>query len=72
MRWLSPRSLAEVFDRGDDITKRKRVVRELGAVPGFGLATVVALMAVCGVEAACRVGGLSEQQRRRLLEKFAG
>jgi hypothetical protein len=65
-------SLAEVFDRADDLAKRTRVVQVLRAVPGYGPAKVAALMAVCGVEEKRRVGGLGEQQRRRLLESFTG
>jgi hypothetical protein len=65
-------SLAEVFGRADDLARRTRVVQVLRAVPGYGPAKVAALMAVCGVEEKRRVGGLGEQQRRRLLESFTG
>jgi hypothetical protein len=65
-------SLAEVFDRADDLAKRTRVVQVLRAVPGYGPAKVAALMAVCGVDEKRRVGGLGEQQRRTLLESFTG
>ncbi len=64
--------LAEVFDRNDVVVKRARVVAVLRAMPGFGPATVVALMAVCGVGQKCRVGELEDRQRRRLLDTFAG
>jgi hypothetical protein len=40
--------------------------------PGYGPAKVAALMAVCGVDEKRRVGGLGEQQRRKLLESFTG
>jgi hypothetical protein len=64
-------SLAEVLERDDVVVKRTRVVAVLRAVPGFGPATVVALMAVCGVKQKCRVGELEERQRRRLPDTFA-
>jgi len=63
-------SLAEVFGREDELTRRTRVVQVLRAVPGYGPAKVAAVMATCGVDEKRRVGGLGEQQRGRLLDAF--
>ena len=64
-------SLAEVFGREDDVVKRTRVVAVLRAVPGYGPVKVAELMATCGVDEKRRVGGLGDQQRRKLLDSFA-
>ncbi len=64
-------SVSDVFGRADGLTKRTRVVQVLRAVPGYGPAKVAAVMAACGVDEKRRVGGLGEQQRRRLLDAFA-
>jgi ribosomal protein S13 len=59
----------QVFERADDeIVKKTRVVRVLRALPGYGPAMVTALMTASGVDEKRRVGGLTEQQRGRLLE----
>ena len=53
-------SLAEVFDRADDLAKRTRVVQVLRAVPGYGPAKVgvsvrnVSPSAIDGIRAAQR------------------
>ncbi|MFI6317119.1 integration host factor, actinobacterial type [Nonomuraea sp. NPDC050556] len=66
-------SVAEVFGRrGDELVKKTRVVQVLRAVPGYGPARVAALMAVSGVTEKRRVGGLTKQQRERLLWALAG
>ena len=66
-------SVAEVFGRSDEeIVKRTRVVQVLCAVPGYGPARVTALMATSGVDERRRVGGLTGQQRERLLEALPG
>jgi hypothetical protein len=63
-------SVAEVFGRTDDTAKRIKVSQVLRAVPGYGPAKVAALMTRCGVDEKRRVGGLGEQQRKRLLESL--
>lgn len=65
-------SVADVFGREDDTAKRVKVVQVLRAVPGYGPAKVAALMTTCGVDDKRRVGGLGEQQRRRLLDSLSG
>lgn len=66
-------SVVEVFDRADEeIVKRTRVVQVLRAVPGYGPAKVTALMVTPGVDERRRVGGLTGQQRERLLEALSG
>jgi len=65
-------SVAEVFGRGDDTAKPVRVSQVLRAMPGYGPAKVAALMTSAGVDDKRRVGGLGEQQRRRLLESLSG
>lgn len=65
-------SVAEVFDRrGEELVKKTRVVQVLRAVPGYGPARVAALMAVSGVTEKRRVGGLTAQQRERLVQALA-
>ncbi len=65
-------SAAEVFDRrGEELVKKTRVVQVLRAVPGYGPARVAALMAVSGVTEKRRVGGLTSQQRERLVQALA-
>lgn len=66
-------SMAEVFGRnGEELVKKTRVAQILRAVPGYGSARVAALMAVSGVVEKRRVGGLTKQQRERLLQAPAG
>jgi hypothetical protein len=66
-------SVAEVFGRaGEEVVKRTRVVQVLRAAPGYGPAKVAALMAISGVDEKRRVGGLTAEQRERLLEALAG
>ncbi|MGP3963390.1 integration host factor, actinobacterial type [Nonomuraea sp. 3N208] len=66
-------SVAEVFGRsGEELVKKTRIAQVLRAVPGYGPARVAALMAVSGVAQKRRVGGLTKQQRERLLQALAG
>lgn len=66
-------SLADALSRtDDDIVKKTRVAQVLRALPGYGPAKVTALMTTCGIEENRRVGGLGEQQRRKLLEAVGG
>ena len=59
----------QVFERTDDeVVKKTRVVQVLRALPGYGPATVTALMTASGVDEKRRVGGLTGAQRARLLE----
>ncbi|MFI7690079.1 integration host factor, actinobacterial type [Nonomuraea sp. NPDC049655] len=65
-------TVAEVFARAEEtLVKKTRVVQVLRAMPGYGPAQVAALMAICGVEVKCGVGGLEQAQRERLLTAFA-
>lgn len=60
-------SLAEVFDRTDDMAKRTRVGRLLRALPGHGPVAVGRVLAEAGVDADKRIGTLNPSQRARLL-----
>ncbi|MBC6458755.1 integration host factor, actinobacterial type [Actinomadura sp. HBU206391] len=61
-------SVGDILARTDDIAKKTKVVQVLKALPGYGPAKAAALMEQAGIDDSRRVGGLGEQQRRKLLE----
>ena len=64
-------SLAEVFDRDDDVAKRTKVKRLLMALPGVGKVCCQSLMEVAGIPENRRVGGLGKNQKAQLLDLTA-
>ena len=64
-------SLAEVFDRDDDVAKRTKVKRLLMALPGVGKVRCQSLMEVAGIPENRRVGGLGKNQKAQLLDLTA-
>lgn len=60
-------SLTEVLDRPDPVARKTRVRRVLQALPGYGPATVAAVMATAGIAANRRLGGLGPRQRSALI-----
>lgn len=64
-------SLADVLGRDDDMARRTSVAQVLKALPGYGPARAAQLMSAAGVDDKRRVGGLGEQQRRRLINTVA-
>jgi signal recognition particle GTPase len=65
-------TLADVLKREDQITKKTKVTQILKAIPGYGPAKAAAVMEQAGIDINRRVGGLGEQQRRKLLEAITG
>jgi hypothetical protein len=65
-------SVGDILARTDDIAKKTKVVQVLKSLPGYGPAKAAALMEQAGIDDSRRVGGLGEQQRRKLLEAVAG
>ncbi len=65
-------SLAEVLDSTDEVAKKTKVLQVLKALPGVGAVKAAALMEQAGVDEKRRVGGLGEQQRRKLLDAVSG
>jgi DNA uptake protein ComE-like DNA-binding protein len=65
-------SVSELLGRSDNVTKKTKVVQILRALPGYGPAKAAAVMEEAGIDDNRRVGGLGEQQRRKLLESVAG
>jgi ribosomal protein S13 len=61
-----------VLSKTDDITKKTKVSQVIRAMPGYGPAKAAAVMEEAGIDDNRRVGGLGEQQRKRLLEAVAG
>lgn len=65
-------ALADVLAGQDEITKKTKVAAVLKAPPGYGPAKAGALLSAAGVPADRRVGGLGEQQRRKLIAAVSG
>lgn len=65
-------SVSTLLARSDDITKKTKVAQVLRALPGYGPAKAAALMEEAGIDENRRVGGLGDQQRRKLLEAVGG
>ena len=65
-------TLADVLKREDHITKKTKVTQILKAIPGYGPAKTAAVMEQAGIDINRRVGGVGEQQRRKLLEAITG
>jgi hypothetical protein len=64
--------LGDVLTRTDDIATKTKVLQVLKALPGYGPAKAAAVMEEAGIDDKRRVGGLGEQQRRKLLENVSG
>src|SRR5258708_4079528 len=65
-------SIAQVLAKTDDITKKTKVAQVIKAMPGYGPAKAAAVMEEAGIDDNRRVGGLGEQQRKKLLEAVSG
>jgi hypothetical protein len=61
-------TFADVLARQDEVARKTKVVAALRALPGYGPTKVVALLTAALVDAARRIGGLGDQQRRKLTE----
>jgi hypothetical protein len=59
-------SMTEVLAREDDVAKKTKVAAAVKALPGYGPAKAAAVLAQAGIPDTRRIGGLGEQQRRRL------
>jgi hypothetical protein len=65
-------TIAQLLERTDDVAKKTKVVQVLRALPGYGPAKAAAVMEQAGIDDSRRVGGLGQQQRRKLLESLPG
>jgi hypothetical protein len=65
-------TISQLLDRTDDVAKKTKVVQVLRALPGYGPAKASAVMEQAGIDDSRRVGGLGQQQRRKLLESLPG
>src|SRR5215469_9401392 len=65
-------SIAQVLSKTDDITKKTKVAQVIRAMPGYGPAKAAAVMEEAGIDDNRRVGGLGEQQRKKLLDAVSG
>jgi hypothetical protein len=65
-------SIAQVLAKTDDITKKTKVSQVIRAMPGYGPAKAAAVMEEAGIDDNRRVGGLGDQQRKKLLEAVSG
>jgi hypothetical protein len=65
-------SIAQVLAKTDDITKKTKVAQVIKAMPGYGPAKAAAVMEEAGIDDNRRVGGLGDQQRKKLLEAVSG
>jgi hypothetical protein len=61
-------SMIEVLAREDDVAKKTKVAAAVKALPGYGPAKAAAVLAQAGIPDTRRIGGLGDQQRRRLTE----
>jgi hypothetical protein len=61
-------SMTEVLAREDDVAKKTKVAAAVKALPGYGPAKASAVLAQAGIPDMRRIGGLGEQQRRKLTE----
>jgi hypothetical protein len=66
-------SLAELFDRADadEMVGKLKVVSMLESLPGVGKVRARRLMEELGISENRRLRGLGDNQRRRLLDRFA-
>jgi hypothetical protein len=65
-------SIAQVLAKTDDITKKTKVAQVIKAMHGYGPAKAAAVMEEAGIDDNRRVGGLGEQQRKKLLDAVSG
>jgi hypothetical protein len=65
-------TMGEVLAREDDVAKKTKVAAAVKALPGYGSAKATAVLAQAGIPEARRIGGLGEQQRRKLTEALGG
>jgi hypothetical protein len=61
-------SLADVLARDDEIAKKTKVTAVVKALPGYGPAKASAVLDEAGVSETRRIGGLGDQQRRKLID----
>jgi hypothetical protein len=65
-------SIAQLLDRTDNVAKKTKVAQIIKALPGYGPAKAAAVMEEAGIDDNRRVGGLGDQQRRKLLDAVTG
>jgi hypothetical protein len=65
-------TMTEVLAREDDVVKKIKVAAAVKALPGYGPAKASAVLARAGIPDMRRIGGLGEQQRRKLTEALGG
>ena len=63
-------TLAEVFEREDDVARRMKVSALIEALPGYGKAKAAKIMEELGISESRRVQGLGVRQREQLLAKL--
>jgi hypothetical protein len=64
-------SIAQLLNRTDNVAKKTKVSQIIKALPGYGPARAAAVMEEAGIDDNRRVGGLGDQQRRKLLDAVA-
>ncbi len=64
-------NMTEVLAREDDVAKKTKVAAAVKALPGYGPAKASAVLAQGGIPDIRRIGGLGEQQRRKLTEALS-
>jgi hypothetical protein len=64
--------LVDVLARDDEVAKKTKVAAALKALPGYGPAKASAVMSQAGIADTRRIGGLGEQQRRKLTAAVGG
>jgi hypothetical protein len=65
-------TIAQLLDRKDNVVKKTKVSQIIKALPGYGPAKAAAVMEEAGIDDNRRVGGLGDQQRKKLLDAVAG
>lgn len=61
-------SLADVLAREDEVAKKTKVVAAVKVLAGYGPAKAAAVLAQAGIVETRRIGGLGDQQRRKLTD----
>jgi hypothetical protein len=65
-------TMTEVLAREDDVAKKTKVAATVKALPGYGPARASAVLPQAGIPDMRRIGGLGEQQRRKLTPALGG
>jgi hypothetical protein len=65
-------TMTDVLAREDEVAKKTKVAAAVKALPGYGPARAAAVLAQAGIPEVRRIGGLGEQQRRKLAQALGG